>query len=146
MTITIICLELGPEAPMRKARREQSTKTRPPGSGCPLLAYGLSVIDLHCHVLAGIDDGPRTMLDSVAIARAASAVGMRTIIATPHVSRRYPNEADVIIRLVAELNERLAAEELEIEIRPGAEIAMTHAIDLSAAQLSALGIGGGPWL
>jgi protein-tyrosine phosphatase len=104
------------------------------------------VIDLHCHVLAGIDDGPRTINDSIAIARAAAAAGIRTIVATPHASRRYPNKADAIIRLVEELNERLAAEALEIEIRPGAEIAMTHAIDLSAAQLSALGIGGGPWL
>jgi protein-tyrosine phosphatase len=104
------------------------------------------VIDLHCHVLAGIDDGPRTIEDSVAVARAAAAAGTRTIVATPHVSRRYPNEPDAIIRLVEELNKRLATESLEVEIRPGAEIAMTQAIDLSAAQLSALGLGGGPWL
>jgi protein-tyrosine phosphatase len=110
------------------------------------LAYGASVIDLHCHVLPGIDDGPRTMDDSVAIARAAGAAGTRTIVATPHVSRRYPNDPETIARLVRELNTRLAAEAVEVEIRGGGEVAMTHAIDIAPAQLTHLGLGGGPWL
>lgn len=104
------------------------------------------MVDLHCHVLAGIDDGPQTIDGSVAIARAAAAAGVRTIVATPHVSRRYPNQAETIGKLVGELNERLAAEALEIRIAPGAEVALTQAIDLTAEQLSALGLGGGPWL
>jgi protein-tyrosine phosphatase len=67
-------------------------------------------------------------------------------VATPHVSRRYPNQAETIGKLVGELNERLAAEAIEIRIAPGAEVALTQAIDLTAEQLSALGLGGGPWL
>jgi protein-tyrosine phosphatase len=39
------------------------------------------VIDLHCHILAGIDDGPETMEGSLALARAAAAAGTRTIVA-----------------------------------------------------------------
>jgi protein-tyrosine phosphatase len=104
------------------------------------------VVDLHCHVLAGIDDGPQTIDGSVAIARAAAAAGVRTIVATPHVSRRYANQAETIGKLVGELNERLAADALEIRIAPGAEVALTQAIDLTTEQLSALGLGGGPWL
>jgi len=69
------------------------------------------MIDLHCHILPGIDDGPEMIEDSVAIARAAAASGTRTIIATPHVSWRYPNAPDTIARLSAELGERLRAEE-----------------------------------
>ena len=58
------------------------------------------MIDLHCHVLPGIDDGPATIEDSLALARAAAAAGIRTIVATPHVSRRYPNDAATIAELV----------------------------------------------
>jgi protein-tyrosine phosphatase len=104
------------------------------------------MIDLHCHVLPGIDDGPETIEDSIALARAAVAAGTRTLVATPHVSWRYPNEPDAIARLVDEVKARLAAEEVELELRPGAEIAMTRLIDIDPAQLPRLGLGGGPWL
>jgi protein-tyrosine phosphatase len=104
------------------------------------------VIDLHCHVLPGIDDGPATIEASVALVRAAAAAGVRVMVATPHVSWRYPNEAPTIARLTGELNERLRQERIAVEIRPGAEIAMTRAGDIDRAELPRLGIGGGPWL
>jgi protein-tyrosine phosphatase len=104
------------------------------------------VIDLHCHVLPGIDDGPTTIEESIALARAAAAAGTRTIVATPHVSWRYPNRAETIVRLTRELGERLRAEGVPVEIRPGAEIAMTRAADVDRAELPHLGLGGGPWL
>jgi len=105
------------------------------------------MIDLHCHVLPGIDDGPETIEGSLELARAASAAGTRTIVATPHVSRRYPNDAATIARLVEELNRRLAAEGVAVEVRPGAEIALTSAADMTPEQLGQLGLGGpGGWL
>ncbi len=104
------------------------------------------MIDLHCHVLPGIDDGPETIEGSLALARAASAGGTRTLVATPHVNLRYPNDAATIARLVGELNERLAAERIAIEVRPGAEIALTSAINMAPARLAELGLGGGSWL
>ncbi len=104
------------------------------------------MIDLHCHVLPGIDDGPATIEESVAMARAAAAAGTRTIVATPHVSWHYPNEADRIARLTAELNERLVAEGVPIEIRTGAEIAMTRAGEIQPGELQGMRLGGGPWL
>ena len=104
------------------------------------------MIDLHCHVLPGIDDGPQTIEDSVAITRAAATAQTRTIVATPHVSRRYPNTSETIARLVGELNARLASEAVAVEIRPGAEVSMVHAIDVAPEQLSRLHLGGGPWL
>ncbi len=104
------------------------------------------MIDLHCHVLPGIDDGPETIAGSVALARAAAAAGTRTLVATPHVSWRYPNDADTVARLVDELSRRLAAEEVALELLPGAEIAMTRVVDIEPAQLPRLGLGGGPWL
>jgi protein-tyrosine phosphatase len=104
------------------------------------------VIDLHSHVLPGIDDGPETIEGSLALTRAAAAAGTRTIVATPHVSWHYPNDADTIARLVGELNGRLREEGTPLEVRPGAEIAMTRAAEVGEAQLARMGLGGGPWL
>jgi protein-tyrosine phosphatase len=104
------------------------------------------LIDLPSHVLTGIDDGPPTIEGSVALARAAAAAGTRKLVATPHVSWHYPNDAGTIAPLVAQLNERLSAEQVDLEVLPGAEIAMTRIAALEPAQLTALGLGGGPWL
>lgn len=97
-------------------------------------------------MLPGIDDGPRSIEESVALARAASAAGTDTIVATSHSSARYPNRPATIAGLVRELRERLLAENLPIDIRPGAEIAMTHAHELEPGELAEMRLGGGPWL
>jgi protein-tyrosine phosphatase len=104
------------------------------------------VIDLHSHVLAGIDDGPETIEGSVALARAAAAAGTRTLVATPHVSARYHNDARTIAQLTAELNARLQAEEIALEVLAGAEIAITAVVEIDPSQLSLLGLGGSRWL
>jgi protein-tyrosine phosphatase len=104
------------------------------------------VIDLHCHVLAGIDDGPPTLEASVALARCAQARGVQTIVATPHVSWHYDNDAETIARLVRETNAALAAAELTVNVVAGAEIAITRGVDLAAPELAALTLGDGPWL
>ena len=104
------------------------------------------MIDLHCHVLPGIDDGPKDIEGSLALARAAHAAGIRRIVATPHVSPRYPNEPTAIARLVEELTGHLAAEGIEIEVLPGAEIALVRAVELDGPQLARLTLGGGTWL
>ncbi len=104
------------------------------------------MIDLHSHVLAGIDDGPETIEGSLELARAVAAAGTRTLVATPHVSWRYPNDFDTIARGVAELNALLQEEGTLLEVRTGAEIAMTRAAEVGEAQLALMGLGGGPWL
>jgi protein-tyrosine phosphatase len=104
------------------------------------------MIDLHCHVLPGIDDGPATIEGSVALARAAAAAGIATLVATPHVSARYRNDATTIVPLVDELNVRLAAEGVALEILRGAEISITSVIEIEPSELPGLGLGGGPWL
>jgi protein-tyrosine phosphatase len=104
------------------------------------------VIDLHCHVLPGIDDGPETIEGSLALARAAASAGTHTLVATPHVSSRYRNDASTIARLVEEMNARLADEGVTLEILPGAEIAITSVVEVELAQLSHSGLGGGRWL
>jgi len=104
------------------------------------------MIDLHCHLLPGIDDGPETIAGSLELARAAVAAGTRMMVATPHVSWSYPNDADTIGPRVDELRARLRAEGIALEVRAGAEIAMTRVADLAPAELSRLSLGGGEWL
>jgi protein-tyrosine phosphatase len=104
------------------------------------------VIDLHCHVLPGIDDGPMTLAESLRLARSAAAAGTNTLVATPHVNWRYRNDADAIASLTAELNTHVAAAGLALRVRPGAEIAITRLADIEAPELQRLTLGGGPWL
>jgi protein-tyrosine phosphatase len=104
------------------------------------------MIDLHTHILPGIDDGPATIEGSLELARAAVAAGTSTLVATPHVSWTYPNDAATIAALVDRLNARLRAEGIELEILAGAEIAMTRLIDMRGPELSDLRLGEGPFL
>jgi protein-tyrosine phosphatase len=81
------------------------------------------VIDLHAHVLPGIDDGPGGMEDSVALARAAERDGVRTLALTPHL--RYDHPAVVPEELSARRDElalRLAEESCELELVTGGEV------------------------
>jgi protein-tyrosine phosphatase len=105
------------------------------------------VIDLHCHVLPGIDDGPQTTAAALDLARAAAAAGIATIVATPHVDWSYPaNDASRILPAVRVLQAELDAAGIEIQLLPGGEVAVTRAVDLSDDELRALTLGAGPWL
>jgi protein-tyrosine phosphatase len=104
------------------------------------------VIDLHCHVLPGIDDGPATIEGSLDLAYVAEKAGLTTLVATPHVSWRYVNGPAVIRQGVEAVRCALATAHIEVEIRGGAEIAMARLGDLSDDELCALRLGDGPWL
>ena len=83
------------------------------------------MIDLHNHLLPGVDDGARTWDETLAMCRIAHEDGIRTIVATPHFQEGNPDmraPRDKVIRLVEELRTRLAKENLPIEIVPGNEI------------------------
>jgi protein-tyrosine phosphatase len=83
------------------------------------------MIDLHCHILAGIDDGAQTMADSIEMARAAVNEGIDTIIATPHHKNgRYENTKQAIIEKTAKLNLVLKNENIPLKILTGQEPAI----------------------
>ncbi len=103
------------------------------------------MIDLHSHVLAGIDDGPETVDGSQAMLAAAAEAGIQTMVATPHVSSRYRNDASTIVDAAA----RLAAERDPAqapEVLVGAEVAATRIPELDHGELPALCLGSGPWM
>jgi len=79
-------------------------------------------VDIHCHLLPGIDDGARDWDDALAMARAAVADGTRTIIATPHQLGTFgQNRGDDIRQLTVELNERLEGAGIPLHVLPGGE-------------------------
>jgi len=105
------------------------------------------VIDLHTHVLPGIDDGPRGVTESIALCGAQHAAGVRTVVATPHVSRRYPNDADGIARRLTELQEALCAQgAAAVELVAGAEVASELVGELGGEELRRLALAGRSWL
>jgi len=81
------------------------------------------VIDLHTHILPGVDDGVPTMEDAVAFAKVAVADGIKTIVATPHYRDGfYINPREEVLAGVAALTATLAAEGVGVEVLPGAEV------------------------
>jgi protein-tyrosine phosphatase len=79
------------------------------------------MIDLHCHILPGIDDGPKTLEEAIAMCRLALADGCRAMIATPHQRRgRWWNgDRGAIANLVRDLQ---AALEPRMRILVGGEV------------------------
>lgn len=104
------------------------------------------MIDLHCHLLPAIDDGPRSAQTALAMARAHVAAGVRTVAATPHVSWDMPTDAATIDVALAELRARLAAAGIALEVLRGAEIDVHRAMELEADALRELRLGDSGWL
>jgi protein-tyrosine phosphatase len=102
------------------------------------------VIDLHSHILPGVDDGPARLEESLDIARRAAADGVRIVAATPHVRDDYPTQPGTMERLVAELRAAIQREAIPIDVRPGAEIAIDWLGRLSDDELVRFGLGGSP--
>jgi protein-tyrosine phosphatase len=104
------------------------------------------VIDLHSHILPGVDDGPATLEGSLELARAAVAAGTRTILATPHIHTDERIDAAMVADRLAVLRPALAEAEIPLEVLPGGEIAIWRLVDLDDGALRALALGGGPYV
>jgi protein-tyrosine phosphatase len=101
------------------------------------------VIDLHCHILPGLDDGPSNLDFSLSMARVAVEAGTQMIVATPHIRADFnvdPNEIEPRVDL---FNDRLQRERLPLRVLPGAEIGWANAGDLDDVQLARLSLGTG---
>jgi protein-tyrosine phosphatase len=101
------------------------------------------LIDLHSHILPALDDGAPDLETSVAIAQAAAAEGVQTMIATPHVNFDYPTASDAMHSAVGHVNVALARAEVALAVLPGAEIAVTKLEALSNEELGLLALAGG---
>jgi protein-tyrosine phosphatase len=102
------------------------------------------VIDLHSHILPGLDDGARDLDDALEIARAAVADGITAIAATPHVREDYPTTADAMENGVRQLRAALDREGIELELLTGGEVSLEQLDRLSHDELRRFGLGGNP--
>jgi protein-tyrosine phosphatase len=75
------------------------------------------VIDIHCHLLPEVDDGPRSWDVSVEMCRMAVADGITHIVATPHANDRYAYDRSYLSDLLDQLRERLRQDGLSTELK-----------------------------
>jgi protein-tyrosine phosphatase len=104
------------------------------------------VIDLHSHILPGVDDGPATLEASLEMARVAAQSGIETMAATPHIDHAHGVEPTHVPVAVAALNVALTRARIPLRVVRGAEIAVTRLVELDDAVLRGLRLGDGPWL
>lgn len=103
-------------------------------------------VDIHCHCLPGVDDGPATMSESLALCLALVDEGTTTVIATPHQLGRFSgcNEATQVREAVSALNEELKSNDITLRVKPGADVRVDERICqlLEADKLLTLADGG----
>ncbi|OCA85948.1 tyrosine protein phosphatase [Bacillus sp. FJAT-27225] len=81
------------------------------------------MIDIHSHILPGLDDGAKTEEDAIAMANAAVENGIKTMIATPHHKNgRYENTPETIKLHVSIFNKLLKDLQIPLTLLPGQEI------------------------
>jgi protein-tyrosine phosphatase len=110
----------------------------------------MAYVDLHCHLLPGLDDGAPAMEDTLAHARRLEAAGVTDVACTPHIKRRdFP---DIDITGLAELREQaqraIDDHGIAVRLHPGGELGHDEALVLAPDELELIAQGppGGRWL
>jgi len=102
--------------------------------------------DIHCHCLPGLDDGPATMAESLALCRRLAAEGIATVVATPHQLGRFKdrNKAARVREAVRSLNEALKNSSITLKVVPGGEVRVDERVCelLEADEILTLANGG----
>jgi len=84
------------------------------------------MIDLHHHLLPGLDDGPKDLETSVAMARMAADDGITHVVATPHASGRYAFDPAAVADRLSALREALAAERIPLTLATGCDFHLSY--------------------
>jgi protein-tyrosine phosphatase len=87
-------------------------------------------VDIHCHCLPGLDDGPAAMSESLALCRALVNENITTVVATPHQLGRFSecNEAAQVREAVLTLNEKLKSNDIALGVMAGADVRVDERI------------------
>lgn len=81
------------------------------------------MIDLHCHILPNLDDGPLTLDESLVMARRAVEDGIHTVVATPHsLNGEYVNHVTEVSAKLTALEVALSENHIDIKLYPGADV------------------------
>jgi protein-tyrosine phosphatase len=100
-------------------------------------------IDLHAHLLPGVDDGPAELAGSLAMAAAAVAAGTRVMAATPHINGAFAIGPAELAGRVASLGSALERAGIGLQVVTGGELAHERALELSDDELRAIALGDG---
>lgn len=106
------------------------------------------LVDIHVHILPGLDDGAKTPDDAIAMATVAAKCGTSRIVATPHVDpmrlRHGSQQVETIKRAVDSLQESITSCGLSIQVVPGMEIAIAPGLAgyLSRGEVMTVADGG----
>jgi protein-tyrosine phosphatase len=106
----------------------------------------MAMIDLHCHILPGVDDGALDVEDSLGLARQAVGDGIERVCATPHIRHDHDVRIEEVAGRVEALNARLRAEGLPVTVLTGGEVAETAVEGLSEEELARVALGAGDWV
>ena len=101
------------------------------------------MIDLHCHILPGVDDGALDECDSLAMARQAEIDGIGAVCATPHIRHDHDVRIGEIAARVERLARAVRAAGTAVTILGGGEVAETLVGRLSDDELRLVTLGGG---
>jgi protein-tyrosine phosphatase len=101
------------------------------------------VIDLHCHILPGIDDGAAELEDSVEMAAQGAEDGIEVICATPHIRHDHDVRIAELARRVDEVNAELRRRHVPTRVASGGEVAETILEHVDDTELRRVSLGGG---
>lgn len=118
-----------------------------PQQAARLRRFGVTeCVDIHCHVLPGLDDGPPTLGDSLDLCRALVRDGVTTVIATPHQLGRYEgaNSPAEVRSAVSKLRLSLAEQKVPLNVMPGGDVRVDHRLSamLETDDICSLADGG----
>ncbi|GAC1435538.1 MAG: tyrosine protein phosphatase [Solirubrobacteraceae bacterium] len=108
----------------------------------------MSYVDLHLHLLPGVDDGAEDLESALRHTRRLAREGVREVLATPHISPSWPLEIESIPGRVAALQRTIDERELGVRVHAGGELHPARAATLTDAELEAIAVGpvGSRWL
>ncbi|HSD23985.1 MAG TPA: CpsB/CapC family capsule biosynthesis tyrosine phosphatase [Solirubrobacterales bacterium] len=104
------------------------------------------MIDLHCHILPGIDDGALDLNDALAMARVGAADGIEAIAATPHIRHDHDVHISELPQRVEEVNRELRRSGVAVTLVTGGEVAETALDGLDDEELRAVSLGRAGWI
>lgn len=114
--------------------------------GCASLRPSIRVhgqfVDIHMHILPGVDDGARTLDDALDMARMAYESGTKIVVATPHLRSDFPEvHADEIASRCRDLRAALTAADVRVEVVEGGEVSLPWALGADLEELGLVTIG-----
>lgn len=105
------------------------------------------MIDLHSHMLPGLDDGPEDNAAAVALARAALDNGITGVVCTPHWHPSWwPNTRDHILERLEFFRGILEVQGVELELWPGCELSLETDLADHLLEGRLLSMNGGSWI